>query len=82
MEALERGKMDAGYSEAMRRAAESLAARSNLAYALRIAALYTFAGEKEQALEWLEKAYQERLQGMIYIGVNPKWDPLREDPRR
>ncbi len=81
VEALERGNADGGYSEAMRRAAESMAARSVLPYALRIATLYTFAGEKERALEWLEKAYQERLQNMIYLSVYPKWDPLRDDPR-
>jgi len=80
-EALERGNAEGGYSEAMRRAAKSMAARSNLAYALRIATLYTFAGEKERALDWLEKAYQERLQNMIYLRVYPKWDPLRDDPR-
>jgi serine/threonine-protein kinase len=80
-EDLERGNAEGGYSEAMRRAAKSMAARSNLAYALRIATLYTFAGEKERALEWLEKAYQERLQNMIYLRVYPKWDPLRDDPR-
>jgi TolB-like protein/Tfp pilus assembly protein PilF len=79
-EALERGNAEGGYSEAMRRAAESMVARSNLAYALRIATLYTFAGEKERALDWLEKAYQERLQNMIYLRVYPKWDPLRDDP--
>jgi len=80
-EALERGNADGGYSEAMRRAAESLAKRSNLAYAMRIATHFTFAGEKERALEWLEKAYQERLQNMIYLNVYPKWDSLRDDPR-
>jgi len=81
VEALERGNVDGGYSEAMRRAAESLAARSNLAHAMRIATLYTYAGEKERSLEWLEKAYQARLQNMVYLNVYPKWDPLRNDPR-
>jgi TolB-like protein/Tfp pilus assembly protein PilF len=79
--ALEGGYLDGGYSEAMRRAAETLAAPLNSAYALRIAKLYTFAGEKEQALEWLEKGYQKRLQNMVYLDVSPKWDPLRKDPR-
>jgi serine/threonine-protein kinase len=78
--ALERGNTDGGYTEAMRRAAEALAARSNPAYAMRIATLYTFADEKERALDWLEKAYEERLQNMIYLRVYPKWDPLRDEP--
>ncbi len=36
-------------------------------------------GEKGQAFEWLEKAYEERF--MIGIKVNPVFDPLRSDPR-
>jgi len=79
--ALEQGNADGGYTEAMRRAAEALAARANPAYAMRIATLYTFADEKERALDWLEKAYEERLQNMIYLRVYPKWDPLRENSR-
>jgi len=81
LQALERGNKDGGYVEAMRQAAVALAARSNPAYALRIATLYTFAGEKERALDWLENAYEERLQNMIYIRVYPKWDLLRDEPR-
>jgi serine/threonine-protein kinase len=80
-EALKLDNAEGGHSEAMRRAADSLSARPNPAYALRIATLYTFAGEEERALEWLEEAYRERLQNMIYLRVYPKWDPLRDDPR-
>lgn len=81
VEALESGNAAGGYSEAMRRAADLMAERSNPAFSMRIATLYTFAGEKERALDWLEKAYKERLQNMIYLRVYPKWDPLRGDPR-
>jgi len=80
-DALVRGNLDGGYQEAMRQAAEALMARSNSANAMRIAALLTYAGDKDRALEWLETAYRERLQNMVYLGVNPKWDPLRSDPR-
>jgi TolB-like protein/Tfp pilus assembly protein PilF len=81
LEALEQGNADGGYSEAMRRAAESLAARGDVTHAIRIATHYTYAGENERALEWLEEAYQARLQNMIYLRVYPKWDPLRSEPR-
>jgi tetratricopeptide (TPR) repeat protein len=61
IEVLERGNMSGGYSEAMRRAADLMAERSNPAFAMRIATLYTFASENKKALDWLEKAFQERL---------------------
>jgi len=61
--------------------AEALAARSNRAYSMGIATLYTYAGEKDRALDWLEIAYQERMQNLVYLNVYPKWDPLRDNPR-
>jgi TolB-like protein/Flp pilus assembly protein TadD len=81
VEALERGWSRGGYREAVREAAEALISQSNPANAMRIAALLTYAGDTERALEWLEIAYRERLQNMIYLGVYPKWDSLRSDPR-
>jgi len=81
LEALNRGHEEGGYREAMRQAAEALEARSNRAYAMDIATLYTYAGDKERALDWLEIAYQEKIQNLIYLNVYPKWDPLRDDPR-
>jgi tetratricopeptide (TPR) repeat protein len=81
VEVLDRGRLHGDYPEAMRQAAEALMARSNPANAMRIAALLTYAGDKDRALEWLETAYRERLQNMVYLGIYPKWDPLRSDPR-
>jgi len=46
-----------------------------------IAKFYTYAGEKDRALDWLEIAYQEHMQDLVYLNVYPKWDPLRDDPR-
>jgi TolB-like protein/Tfp pilus assembly protein PilF len=80
-EALERGMRERGYQAAMRSAADVLAGYANDIYALRIATLYTYAEEKDLALEWIEKGYQVRLQNMIYLNVHPKWDYLRDDPR-
>jgi adenylate cyclase len=81
LKALNRGYAEGGYKEAMRQAAEAVAARSNRAYAMRIATLYTYAGEKDRALDWLEIAFQERMQNLVYLNVYPKWDLLRDDPR-
>jgi serine/threonine-protein kinase len=81
LQALDRGRKEGGYKEAMRQAAEAMEARSNRAYAMDIATLYTYAGEKERALDWLEIAFQEKIQNLVYLNVYPKWDPLRDDTR-
>ena len=38
-------------------------------------------GEKDQAFEWLEKAYEERRGNLMYLKGGPWLDPLRDDPR-
>ena len=81
--ALQRGYTDAGYSGAMRLAAETLSKRSGLTYVqpTQVARLYAHAGDKDHALEWLEKAYEERLPAMIHLDVDPDWSSLRSEPR-
>jgi len=46
-----------------------------------IAAVYTGLGDKENALEWLEKAYQDHSGWLAYIKMQPEFAPLRSDPR-
>ena len=36
---------------------------------------------KDQAMDWLEKGYRERSRSMIWLNVDARFDPLREDPR-
>ena len=81
-EAFDRGYAEGGYSGAMRRAAEALAAHFRKSYAnpTDIAQLYLEAGEKAQALEWLEKGVEVRDPNMPYLGI-PYYDRLRSDPR-
>ncbi|MBZ5598220.1 MAG: protein kinase [Acidobacteriia bacterium] len=83
VQALQRGCIDTGYSRAMRLAAEILSERSHLTYVqpTQIARLYAHAGDKDHALEWLEKAYEERLPAMTHLGVDPDWSSLRSEPR-
>ena len=38
-------------------------------------------GEEEQALEWLEKAYETREGTMWNLEVSPAYDLIRDDPR-
>ncbi len=45
------------------------------------ARFYTGLGEKDQALEWLEKAFAERETGLTFLKTRPYYDPLRDDPR-
>jgi len=45
------------------------------------AEFYAQLGEKDQAFEWLEKAYQERDGGLVFLNVDREYDPLRDDPR-
>jgi TolB-like protein/tRNA A-37 threonylcarbamoyl transferase component Bud32/Tfp pilus assembly protein PilF len=80
--AFDRGYAEGGYSGAMRRAAEALAAHFRKSYVnpSDIAQLYLEAGEKAQALEWLEKGVEVRDPNMPYIGA-PFYDSLRADPR-
>ena len=81
--ALELGFKEAGYQGALQRVAETLVARSRTAYVTpwQIATLYTRAGKKDEALEWLKKAYQAHDPNMPYISVDPIFDILRDDPR-
>lgn len=46
-----------------------------------LAAIYAGLGEKDQAFELLEQAYEERNPIMAYIRAEPCFDPLRDDPR-
>ena len=46
-----------------------------------IALVYVGLGDKDQALQWLQKAYQERSALLTWLKVEPKLDSLRSDPR-
>jgi hypothetical protein len=38
-------------------------------------------GEREQALRYLERAYEERSTVLAYLLIDPRLAPLRDDPR-
>jgi TolB-like protein len=82
-EALTQGYAQSGYRGAMRRAADIRAARSRKTYVLPcdVAMLYVWAGEKAQALDWLQKGFEVRDPNMPYINVDPTYDTLRNTPR-
>ena len=45
------------------------------------AILYVGLGDKDRAIEELNRAYDDRAGWMIYLNVEPMFDPLRSDPR-
>jgi TolB-like protein/DNA-binding winged helix-turn-helix (wHTH) protein/Flp pilus assembly protein TadD len=51
----------------------------NYSHASEIAVIYTALGDKDQAITWLEKGYEERFNPGVLL--RPGFDPLRSDPR-
>ena len=45
------------------------------------AAIHVGLGEKDEAFRLLDLAYQERVDRLVYLNVDPMADPLRSDPR-
>jgi TolB-like protein/Tfp pilus assembly protein PilF len=46
-----------------------------------IAVVYTGLGENDKAFEWLEKCYEEHNEYLAYLRSEPRFAPLRTDPR-
>jgi len=56
------------------------AARTRYVNPSRMAALFSALGEKEKALEWLERDYREGTRGLWFDYQLMAFDPLRSDP--
>jgi len=82
-EALIRGYEEGGYYRALSRVADVKVERRKTTFVSpwQIATLYTRAGKNDEALEWLEIAYEERDPNFSYICIDPIFDDLRDDPR-
>ncbi|TMQ49002.1 MAG: tetratricopeptide repeat protein [Candidatus Eisenbacteria bacterium] len=48
---------------------------------IRVAMIYLKLGDREKAFYWLERAYAEHAGDMIFINIEPCFDPIRTDPR-
>ena len=46
-----------------------------------IAIVYTGLGKYDLAMDWLEKAYEDRSNGLVFLRVEPELDALRSNPR-
>ena len=71
------------YRASMRRAADAMVERSRQSHvpALRIARMFAHAGDNDAALQWLERAYENRESTLMRLGVYWDWLDLHGDPR-
>ena len=46
-----------------------------------VAIVYAGLGENDQALDWIEKAYKDRSNAIVFAKVDPQLDTLRSTPR-
>jgi len=84
--AFDRGLKEGGYQGAQRGVADVLASRYGTTgkwvfSAQTIALRYLDAGDYDKAIDWLEKAYEDRDPQLPYIGRPTYWDPLHSYPR-
>jgi tetratricopeptide (TPR) repeat protein len=49
--------------------------------AVYFAVIYTGLNRKDEAFYWLDKAFAERCEYLVYLRTEPLADPLRSDPR-
>ena len=73
----------AGRKELARSLLREIEARSREQYVPAIAFAHAYIGldDSERVLEWLEKAYQQREQGVAWLALWPDHGPYRSDPR-
>lgn len=46
-----------------------------------LALVHAGLGERDAVFEWLDRAFEVHDVHLIYLPVDPKWDPYRSDPR-
>jgi tetratricopeptide (TPR) repeat protein len=81
------GMLAATYARAGRKAdalklLDQVTERLKRAYVspLSVAQIYIGLGDSERAIQWLEKAYEERDTALATLKIEPAYDPLRSTP--
>jgi TolB-like protein/DNA-binding winged helix-turn-helix (wHTH) protein/Tfp pilus assembly protein PilF len=46
-----------------------------------VALVYAGMGNKDEAFRWLNKAFDDRANWLVWLRFDPRWDSLRADPR-
>jgi serine/threonine-protein kinase len=85
---LTRAELAHGYAMSGRRAEarkvlEELRERSKREYisSYFVAIIYAGLGNKDQAFAWLQKAFEDRADELVFLKADPRFDPLHSDPR-
>jgi tetratricopeptide (TPR) repeat protein len=66
-----------------RKILEQLKERSQQTYVqpMWLAVIYIALDNKDQAFDWIQKAYDDRSAWLVYLKVDPLFDSVRQDPR-
>ena len=70
-----------GHAKESQQALDEMIAKHAQAWAYRIAEVYAWRGEKDQAFEWLERAYRQRNSGLAGVKIDLLLESLHGDPR-
>ncbi|MEZ5895388.1 MAG: winged helix-turn-helix domain-containing protein [Parvularculaceae bacterium] len=71
----------AGQESQARAILEELLAAETYVPAPLIAQIYANLGEHDAAFRWLERGVEDGARGVIFLKINPLYDPIREDAR-
>jgi tetratricopeptide (TPR) repeat protein len=80
---LRRGYETGGYESVLARwiQMEEQAVRSGPLRSSALVMLNSRLGRTEDAFRWLQRAYESGPRDLIYLAVEPQYDPIRRDPR-
>jgi TolB-like protein/Tfp pilus assembly protein PilF len=81
LEGLAKAEYSLGHLEAAQEALNQLIAESATTGPWRIAAVYAWRGEKDQAFSWAERAYEQRDTGLTWIKIDTSFRSLHGDHR-
>jgi TolB-like protein len=70
-----------GHAPESEQALDALKAKYAAGSAFQIAAVYAWRGEKDQAFDWLDRAYDQHDAGMPRLRYDPTLASLHDDPR-